>query len=74
MGDELLDKYGCRGERFALIEIGHAAQNLALPVTAERLAGCEIGGTVDSQLRSLLDLGDARARVGLAYACGLPRK
>lgn len=70
--DRLLDKYGARGGRFALIEIGHAAQNLALRVTAEGLSGCEIGGTVDTNLRSLLDLDGTSARVALAYACGLP--
>ena len=72
VGDRVLDKYGARGGRFALLEVGHAAQNLALRVAVEGLAGCEIGGTVDGPLRSLLDLEDFPARVALAYACGLP--
>lgn len=71
LDDGLLHKYGARGGRFALIEVGHAAQNLALRVITEGLSGCEIGGTLDPQLRSLLDLDGTSARVSLAYACGL---
>lgn len=59
------------GGRFALIEVGHAAQNLTLRVTAEGLAGCEVGATVDRPPRALLDLDGTLARVALAYACGL---
>lgn len=72
LGDDLVDKYGARGGRFALLEVGHAAQNLALRVTAEGLAGCEIGGTLDTELRTLLDIDGAPARIALAFACGLP--
>lgn len=72
MGDEPLAKYGARGGRFALLEAGHAAQNLALRVAVEGLAGCEIGGTVDPELRALLALDATPARVALAYSCGLP--
>ncbi len=66
-----IDKYGSRGGRFALIEVGHAAQNLALRIAQEGLSGCEIGGAQDDRLLELLGLTATDARVALAYACGL---
>lgn len=65
-------KYGERGGRFALLEAGHAAQNLALALVDERLAGCEVGGLLDERLKSLLGLEGTTAQVALGYACGLP--
>ena len=67
-------KYGERGGRFALIEVGHAAQNLALRLVRERLSGCEIGGLLDERMRSLLGLEGTPAQIALGYACGLPRR
>lgn len=66
-------KYGERGGRFALIEVGHAAQNLALRLAREGLAGCEIGGLLDERVKSLLGLEGTPAQVALGYACGLRR-
>jgi SagB-type dehydrogenase family enzyme len=71
--DRTTAKYGDRGGRFALIEVGHAAQNLALRLAHDRLVGCEIGGLLDEPIRSLLRLGQTRAQIALGYACGLPR-
>ncbi|MDP8899829.1 MAG: SagB/ThcOx family dehydrogenase [Actinomycetota bacterium] len=70
--EQMIAKYGSRGGRFALIEVGHAAQNLALRIAEEGLAGCEVGGTQDDAVLALLDLTATDARVALAYACGLP--
>ena len=66
-------KYGERGGRFALIEVGHAAQNLALRLTRERMAGCEIGGLLDERVKTLLRLEGTPAQIALGYACG-PRR
>lgn len=67
------DKYGNRAGRFALIEVGHAAQSLALRLAADELAGCELGGGHDRPLAAELRLGSTGARVALAYACGVSR-
>jgi SagB-type dehydrogenase family enzyme len=72
--DRTTAKYGERGGRFALIEVGHAAQNLALRLAHDRLVGCEIGGMLDEPVRSLLRLDQTRAQIALGYACGLPRR
>jgi len=70
--DQVLEKYGDLGGRLALIEVGHAAQNLALRLAADGLVGCEAGGVVEPTLLSLLHLDGTEARVALAYACGTP--
>jgi nitroreductase len=66
-------KYGERGGRFALIEVGHAAQNLALRLVAEGMVGCEAGGLLDEEIKRLLRLERTGAQIALGYACGLPR-
>lgn len=70
--DRTLDKYGPLGARFVLIEVGHAAQNLALRVEQEGLAGCELGAVVEHEMVPLLGLEGERAWIPLAYAVGLP--
>jgi SagB-type dehydrogenase family enzyme len=65
-------KYGERGGRFALMEVGHVAQNLALRLAKERMVGCASGGLYDDTFRALLGLEEARAHVALGYVCGLP--
>ena len=63
-------KYGERGGRFALIEVGQAAQNLALRLVQEKLIGVEIGGLLDDKILSLIGLGDTAAGTALGYAVG----
>ena len=63
-------KYGERGGRFALIEVGHAAQTLALRLAGSGLAGCELGGMYDERVKALLGLDGTTAQVALGYACG----
>ncbi len=70
--EQMIAKYGSRGGRFALIEVGHAAHNLALRIAEEGLAGCEVGGAQDDAVLALLGLTATDARVALGYACGLP--
>ncbi|MEW6153362.1 MAG: nitroreductase family protein [Actinomycetota bacterium] len=70
--DRVVAKYGAMGRRFALMEVGHAAQNLALRLAADGLGGCQAGGVVETEMLGLLGLDGTPARVALAYACGLP--
>ena len=49
-------KYGDRGYRYILIEIGHLAQNILLLATALGLGSCAICGYIDSQVSQLLDI------------------
>lgn len=65
-------KYGERGGRFALIELGHAVQNLALRLAHENMAGVEAGGVPDDEIGRLLKLDPVKAKVAMAYACGYP--
>lgn len=67
-------KYGERGGRFQLIEVGHASQNLALRLVQEDMAGCEIGSLYDARIAALLGLAGTTARVALGYACGHPMR
>lgn len=69
--ESMLAKYGERGGRFALIEVGHAAHSLALRIAHENLVGCELGGLLDGEVAELLGLPKS-LRVALGYACGLP--
>lgn len=69
--ERVTSKYGERGGRFQLIEVGHAAQNLALRLVQERMVGCEAGGLLDDRVRSLLGLEGTTAQIALGYACGL---
>jgi len=49
-------KYGQRGYRFALLEAGHAAQNVLLAATALGLASVPLGGFFDRQVNDLLEV------------------
>ena len=63
-------KYGERGARFALMEVGHYAQNLGLRLAQERLAGYELGGVREARVANLLGLESADALIALGYAVG----
>lgn len=47
-------KYGERAYRFALIEAGHAMQNLLLAATERGLGTCPVGGFIDDRLHDLI--------------------
>jgi SagB-type dehydrogenase family enzyme len=49
-------KYGRRGVRYVHIEVGHAAQNLALQATALGLGSVTIGAFDDDAVARLLRL------------------
>jgi SagB-type dehydrogenase family enzyme len=67
-------KYGERGARFALMEVGHYAQNLGLRLAQERLAGYELGGVREARMAKLLGLEGADALIALGYAVGSARR
>ncbi len=70
--ERMTGKYGERGGRFALVEVGEAVQSLALRLVAERLAGYALGGLVDDRVKRLLRLDATSAQIALGYACGVP--
>jgi len=51
-------KYGDRGIRYVLIEIGHAAQNVCLQATAMGLGSVTIGAFSDQEVGRLLNLSE----------------
>ncbi len=61
-------KYGLRAYRFALLEAGHAAQNLLLAATALGLAAVPLGGFFDHRLDEALGL-DGVDRSSLYVVC-----
>lgn len=64
-------KYGERGGRFALVEVGAAMQQLSLAVAgSRRLKGVILGGLLDEHWLRTLDLEGTDARVVLGYLVG----
>lgn len=61
-------KYGLRAYRFALLEAGHAAQNLLLAATALGLAAVPLGGFYDHRVDEVLGL-DGVDRAALYLVC-----
>lgn len=49
-------KYGDRGYRYSLIEAGHLAQNICLLSTELGLGSCALGGFIDKEVDTLLDI------------------
>ena len=49
-------KYGERAERYSMIEVGHAAQNLLLQTAALKLGATPIGAFHDEQITQLLPI------------------
>lgn len=49
-------RYGERGERYVVLEAGHAAQNLLLQATALGLAAVPVGAFDDAEVREVLGL------------------
>ena len=49
-------KYGERGTRYVLLEVGHAAQNLCLQATAMDLGLVTVGAFYDDQVEDILNL------------------
>lgn len=69
--DRTQTKYGERGYRYVLLDAGHLAQNIYLTSTALRLGCCAIGGFIDDQANSLLDLDGIKESVIYLAAIGV---
>jgi len=50
-------RYGDRGVRYVLIEVGHAGQNIYLQATALGLATVAIGAFYDEEVREIIGAG-----------------
>ena len=68
--ERVTKKYGERGGRFFLIEVGHYAQTLGLRIAQEKLCGVEVGGIYDDEMKKHLKLENTNALIGLGFACG----
>ncbi|NTV38771.1 MAG: SagB/ThcOx family dehydrogenase [Demequinaceae bacterium] len=65
------EKYGPRGERFALIEAGSMLQMLGLAVAERsRLAGLALGGVYDRHWLEVLGLPASKTRIAFGYLVG----
>ncbi|MCS7136671.1 MAG: SagB/ThcOx family dehydrogenase [Nitrososphaerota archaeon] len=51
-------RYGTRGERYVLIEVGHASQNIYLQATAMGLGTVAVGAFYDEKVREVLGLSE----------------
>jgi len=65
-------RYGPRAERYVLIEVGHAAQNLLLQAEALGLGAVPVGAYDDDQVHALLKL-PKEQRVFYVIPVGKPR-
>jgi len=65
-------KYGQRALRFALMEAGHAGQNLLLAATALGLAGRCIGGFADDEVGALIGCDGVNEAPLYVIAVGVP--
>jgi len=64
-------KYGERGGRFALLEVGAAVQQLSLQIAeSSRLKGVAVGGMLDGVWRQNIKLDNTDAQVALGYLIG----
>ncbi len=63
-------KYGQRGIRYALIELGHLVQNINLTITGMKKGCYEIGGFIDTDINELLDIREESEGALLMMALG----
>lgn len=64
-------KYGERGGRFVLLEVGAALQQLSLQIAeASKFKGVAVGGMLDTVWKQNLKLGDTDAQIVLGYLVG----
>jgi len=70
--DRTARKYGARAARYVQMEIGHASQNVYLQSESLGLGTCLVGAFSDASIKTLLDLPESFAPVGL-MPIGRPR-
>ena len=71
--EPILRKYGPRGYRYILLEVGHAAQNVCLFATELGLGSVCIGGFSDVGLNGFLGLNGTQRAAIYCVGCGHPR-
>lgn len=70
--ENIINKYGARGYRYALIEVGHIGQNISRYVTEQKSIGCcAIGGFYDDILHKNLNLPENEIPI---YIYGIGKK
>ncbi len=69
--DRSTTKYGERGGRFALLEVGAALQQLSLQIAeSSKLKGVAVGGMQDEVWKRILKLQTTNAHISLGYLVG----
>ena len=63
-------KYGPRGYRYILLEVGHAGQNICLQAAEMNLATLCMGGFIDSDVNRMLGLDQKDEGVVYSVAVG----
>lgn len=66
-------RYGARAERYILLEIGHAAQNIYLAAEGHSLGACAVGAFDDEALNALLGLDGRQEKALYMMAVGKRR-
>lgn len=56
--ERVTGKYGERGQRYALLEVGHAAQNICLQAVALGLSSVVVGAFRDEEVKKLMELAE----------------
>lgn len=70
--ERTLIKYGDRGYRWILMEVGFASQNLALASGALGLGGCLAGGFLDEEVNRFLEIDGVSETVQKVMVVGKP--
>lgn len=69
--ERALAKYGERGGRFALLEVGAAMQQLSLQIAeSSKIKGVAVGGMLDEVWKKSLKLENTKAKITLGYLVG----
>lgn len=69
--ERAVSKYGERGGRFAMLEVGAAMQQLSLQIAeSSKLKGVAVGGMLDEVWKKLLKLENTNAKITLGYLVG----
>lgn len=69
--ERAIAKYGERGGRFALLEVGAAMQQLSLQIAeSSKMKGVAVGGMLDDVWKKILNLEHTNAQIVLGYLVG----
>lgn len=65
-------KYGERAYRFALLEAGHAVQNICLAARGFGVGTCAVGGFVDDEINDLIEVDGVEEATLCLVSAGWP--